>query len=121
MEQKAILDAMEDPVIQNERRALDIKQTAEDTKRMKAMAEIDAREADRLKDVLLTIFKEMSETERSTLAAEIQKGAQADEVQLRTAELASDLGQGMMGKVADLLVARVKSDGEREKAKRGMN
>ena len=116
-----ILDQLEDPVIQNERRALDIKDKAEDTKRLKALAEIDAREADRLKDVLLTIFKEMSETERSTLAAEIQKGVQADEVQLRTAEIASDLGQGMMGKVADLLVARVKSDGEREKARAAMS
>jgi hypothetical protein len=63
----------------------------------------------------------MSETERSTLAAEIQKGVQADEMQLRTAELASDLGQGMMGKVADLLVARVKSDAEREKARAAAN
>lgn len=114
-QQKEILAAMEDPVIQNERRALDIKDKEADTKRLTALAKLDSEEADRIKDILITIFKEMSETERSTLAAEIQKGVQATDVQLRTAELASDLGQGMMGKVADLLMLRIKGDTEKEK------
>ena len=116
-QQKEILDKLQDPVIQNETRALDIKDKEADTKRLKTIAEIDDSHADRLKDVLMTIFKEMSETERSTLAAEIQKGAQASAEQLKTAELASDLGQGMMGKVGDLLIARVKADADKAKAR----
>ena len=109
VQQKEILDKLQDPVIQNETRALDIKAREADIKHMKVLAEIDGDQADRIKDVLLTIFKEMSETERSTLAAEIQKGSIVTDAELRAAEIASDLGQGMMGKVADLLIARVKA------------
>jgi hypothetical protein len=86
---------------------------AEETRRLKVLGELDAGAKDRLERILVTIFKEMSETERSTLAAEIQKGVQASEEQLRTAELASNLGQGMMGKVADMLITRVKMDEDR--------
>ncbi|MFA5898346.1 MAG: hypothetical protein WC829_04455 [Hyphomicrobium sp.] len=112
-QQKDILEKLEDPVIQNETRALEIKDKEAETKRLKVLADADADKADRIKDILLAIFKEMSETERSTLAAEIQKGAMASEEQMRTAELASDLGQGMMGKIADLLTARLKTDVEK--------
>jgi hypothetical protein len=109
-QQKKILDALEDPVIQNERRALDIKDKDAETKRLKTVSEIDAREADRQKEILMEIFRQVAETERTTLQAEIQKGAQADDVQLRTAELASELGQGMMGKIADLFIEKMKTD-----------
>lgn len=114
-QQKEILDKLQDPVIQNETKSLEIKDKEADTRRLKVVADADAAQATRAKDVLLAIFKEMSETERVTLQAEIQKGAQADDKQLRTAEIASDLGQGMMGKIADLLMARLKSDSDRRK------
>lgn len=114
-QQKEILEKMEDPVIQNETRSLEIKDKDAETKRLKVMAEIEGKDKDRLLAALTTIFKEMSETERSTLAAEIQKGVQASEEQMRTAELASDLGQGMMGQVASLLAARLKHDAEKAK------
>ena len=89
---------------------------AEETRRLKVLGDLDSDAKDRVERILTTIFKEMSETERSTLAAEIQKGVHADEEQLRTAELASDLGQGMMGKLADLLITRVKTDAIKREA-----
>ena len=110
---KRILDDLEDPVIQNERRALDIQEQDAETKRLKVMADISDREAERLHDALVVVFKEMSETERSTLAAEIQKGVHADEQQLRTAEIASDLGKSMMSQVANLLSAKMSADTRR--------
>lgn len=115
-QQEKIREQLEDPVIQNERENLRIKGMAEETKRLKVLGDLDGDAKDRLERILTTIFKEMSETERSTLAAEIQKGVHADEMQLRTAEMASDLGQGMMGKLADLLITRVKTDATKRKA-----
>ena len=112
-QQKKVQEQLEDPVIQNERMSQENKRMAEETRRLKVLGELDAGAKDRLERILVTIFKEMSETERSTLAAEIQKGVQASEEQLRTAELASNLGQGMMGKVADMLITRVKMDEDR--------
>ncbi len=113
---KRILDDLEDPVIQNERRALDIKQQDADTKQLKVLSDISEREAERMHDALITIFKEMSETERSTLAAEIQKGVHADEQQLRTAEIASDLGKTMLQQVANLMTAKMGADSRRRSA-----
>ena len=112
-QQKKVQEQLEDPVIQNERMSQENKRMAEETRRLKVLGELDAGAKDRLERILVTIFKEMSETERSTLAAEIQKGVRASEEQLRTAELASNLGQGMMGKVADMLITRVKMDEDR--------
>lgn len=110
------LENLQDPVVQNETMAQQTKRYDAETKRILALAKIDEVNSDRAVEILLKIFEEMSETERVTLQAEVQKGAQADEVQLRQAEIASDLGQGMMGKVADLLIARLKSDSDKAKA-----
>lgn len=117
VKQKEILDQLEDPVIQNERRALDIKEQDAETKRLKVLSDIDDAQAERIHDALITVFKEMSETERSTLAAQMNAKTEGNEQQLRIAEMSSDLGQGMMGKIADLLIARIKSDSEKAKAK----
>lgn len=121
IKQKEILDQLEDPVIQNERRNLDIKETEAETRRLKALADIGLDERRMMQEALLVVFKELSETERSTLAAEIQKGAQVTEAQLRQAEIASDLGQGMMSKLADMLTAKLKVDADKAKAKKAMN
>ena len=110
---KEAMANLQDPVVQNETRALDIKATEAETKRMKVLSDTEDKNAERAKDVLLKIFEEMSQTERATLQAEIQSKAQGDATQLRVAELASDLGQGMLGRVADLLMARLRSDGSR--------
>lgn len=115
-EQQRILDELEDPVIQNERRALDIKQQqADDKKQIEALKIADKSEERRM-EALLTIFKEMSETERSTLAAQIQKSAQATDEQLRTAEIAADLGKGMMSEIGKLFAVRQKTESDRRKA-----
>ena len=110
------LENLQDPIVQNETESLRIKGFEAETKRILALAKIEEVNSDRATEILLKIFEEMSETERVTLQAEVQKGADASEMQLRQAELASDLGQGMMGKVADLLIARLKSDGDKAKA-----
>jgi len=114
-QQQKIQEQLEDPVIQNERMSQENKRMAEETRHLKVLGELEAKDKDRIERILTTIFKEMSETERSTLQAEIQKGAQASNEQLRTAEIASDLGQGMMGKVADLLITRIRSDETRKR------
>lgn len=110
------LENLQDPIVQNETESLRIKGFEAETKRILALAKIEEVNSDRATEILLKIFEEMSETERVTLQAEVQKGADASEMQLRQAELASDLGQGMMGKIADLLIARLKSDGDKAKA-----
>lgn len=109
-EQKKILDALQDPVIQNQSREVAVKEMNAETQRMKTVAMIEGDSARRLQDTLLAIFREMSATERATLVAEIQSKTDANELQLREAELAADLGQGVMGKVADLLIARYNGD-----------
>lgn len=119
-EQKAIetLAAMEDPVIQNEQRALDIKEREADNKVVIKQMESADKEKDRKLDLLLTILKEMAETERSTLAVEIQKGLAADEQQLRAAEIASDIGNTKIEQVIQLLGLRVQRDAAKQKAKK---
>lgn len=118
-EQKAIevLAAMEDPVIQNEQRALDIKDKAEDNKLEIARMKDKSQGSDRKMDLLLTLLKEMSETERSTLAVEVQKGVAATDAQLRTAELASSMQGTTIGQIVSLLGLRTKLDIEKTKAK----
>lgn len=120
-QQKEILDKLEDPVIQNEMRALDIKEQEAETRRLKTVAEIDNWKAEHMTDVLITILKEMSETERSTLAAQINAKTHGDEVQLKTAEMASDMGKHGLDKLADLLLARLKNDTEKARLKGKMN
>lgn len=118
-EQKAIetLAAMEDPVIQNEQRALDIKEKEADNKVVLKEMESADKEKDRKLDLLITILKEMAETERSTLAVEIQKGLAADEQQLRAAEIASDIGNTRIEQVIELLGLRVQRDAAKQKVK----
>lgn len=114
-EQKAaeVLAAMQDPVVQNEQRALDIKEREADNKVEIKRMEEEGRDKDRKFDLLLTLLKEMSETERSTLAVEIQKGVSADDMQLRKAELASDIGLSTMDQIVKLLGVRVKADSDK--------
>lgn len=114
-EQQRILEAMEDPVIQNERRGLDIKQDSVDNKFEIDRLKIADKAEERRLEALLTIFKEMSETERSTLAVEIQKGIAADDKMLRTAEIAADLGQGMMGEIGKLFAKRIDADARKDR------
>ncbi len=106
---------MEDPVIQNERRSLDIKQDAVDNKFEIDKLKIADKSKDRLMEALLKIFSEMSETERSTLAVEIQKGVAATDVQLRTAEIASDLGKAQMSEIAKLFTKKLDIDTRKDK------
>ena len=97
---------------------------AEETRRMKVEADINDAQITHVIDVLKTIFKEQSETERSTLAAEVNGKTQADEMQLRQAELAANIGTTSMANIVDMLNARLRADAEKAKlaAKtRGMN
>jgi uncharacterized membrane protein len=118
------LEKLQDPVVQNETMSQETKRMAEETRRMKVEADINDAQITHVIDVLKTIFKEQSETERSTLAAEVNGKTQADEMQLRQAELASNIGTVSMGHVIDMLNARLRADAEKAKlaAKtRGMN
>jgi hypothetical protein len=109
-QQKEILEKLQDPVIHNETESLRIKAQAARTKEAKVFGDIDAREKDRQIDILLKIFEETAETDRAAISAQAQKDGMLDEKEIRMAELASELGQGVMGQLAQLLITRVKSD-----------
>ena len=118
------LEKLQDPVVQNETMSQETKRMAEETRRMKVEADINDAQITHVIDVLKTIFKEQSETERSTLAAEVNGKTQADEMQLRQAELAANIGTTSMANIVDMLNARLRADAEKAKlaAKtRGMN
>jgi hypothetical protein len=103
-EQKRIIEDLGDPIIQNEKRKLDIEEKkVADKAETERRKDETTRAADRL-DVLKTIFKEMSETERSTLAVSIQKGAAATEQQMRAAELAAGIDKSKMGEITKLFL-----------------
>lgn len=63
---------------------------------------------------MLTILKEMSETERSTLAVQIQGRQAADDNLLRRAELAADMRGTEMSQIVKLLGATTKARGKAE-------
>ena len=109
-EQKKALDALQDPIVQIQQRDVAVREFKAETDRMKTVATIEGDSARRLQDTLMAIFREMSATERATLVAEIQSRTDANELQLREAELAANLGTGVMGKIADLLITRYNGD-----------
>ncbi|MDQ5880858.1 MAG: hypothetical protein QG616_688 [Pseudomonadota bacterium] len=104
------LENLQDPVVQNETESLRIKAQDADTKRQKVMAEINSANADRVKDLLITIFKEQSATERAVATAEVNAKTTADGQQLAQAELASRVGMHSMDTILDLLHARLQAD-----------
>jgi hypothetical protein len=106
--QKEILDALEDPVIQNERRALDIKQSAVDKRHEVDMAKLTDAAKNRDLELILKVIGEMAETERSTLAVEVQKGAAANESMQRAADRAADLTGTIMTEASKITQAGMK-------------
>lgn len=111
---KAAEAAANDPIVQNEQRALDIKEQANQIK----AASIEANQKDKAEErrlkAMLTILKEMSETERSTLAVQIQGRQAADDNLLRRAELAADMRGTEMSQIVKLLGATTKAKGKAE-------
>jgi hypothetical protein len=107
MEQQAkqAEQAANDPIIQMQQRELEIKEQANKGKLAVAAANLQDKEAARRYDALKTILKEMSETERSTLAVQLQSRASADKMQLDAAKAAADIENSQMETVASLLLA----------------
>lgn len=112
---KEILDALEDPVIQNERRALDIKEGELERKRAADDMKFINANKDRKMDVLLELLRQMSETERTALQAAVSKGATISNEQIKTAELAADLGGMQLNKITELFFKKVDLDAAKEK------
>jgi hypothetical protein len=109
-QQAEIQRQMQDPVIQNETRSLEIKAQEAETKRIKVLGDLQGDITDRQIDILLALFKESAQTERTAITAEANQKTALDEQQLRMAEMASELGQGVMGQIAQLIITRSKSD-----------
>lgn len=101
-----IMQQMQDPVIQNETKALEIKATDAETKRIKALGDLDNAKMDRQLDILLKIFEETAETNRAAITAQASKDGALDEKELRMAELSAQLGEGIMGNIAKLMIER---------------
>jgi len=97
--------AANDPVMQAQQRELDIKEQANKGKLAIAAANIQDKEAARRYDALKTILKEMSETERSTIAVELQSRMAVNKQQLDAAKAASDIQNSEMETIANLLMA----------------
>jgi hypothetical protein len=97
--------AKNDPIIQNQTRELDIKAKAVEDKAQIAAANLEDKERARRYDALKTILKEMSETERSTIAVELQSRMAVNKQQLDAAKAASDIQNSEMETIANLLMA----------------
>lgn len=101
---QAAQQAQNDPIVQNEQMALQIKaQQAQDKKEI-ALANLDDKEKERRLKAAMAIFKEMSETERSTLAVELQARVAADKSQLDAAKTAAEIQNSEMQSIAKLLL-----------------
>jgi len=107
---KEVLDQLEDPVIQNERRALDIKEGELERKRTADAMKFIASNKDRRMDVLLELLRQMSETERTALQAAVQKGTIISNEQIKAAELAADLGGIQLNAIAELFARKIDND-----------
>ena len=80
------------------------------------LGDLDARKMDRQLDILLEVFKQTAETERTALSAEAKKGSELSEQELRMAELSAELGDGIMGHLAKLMIERNRSNVMAKKA-----
>lgn len=117
-QQAQIQQQMQDPVIQNETKALEIKAKDAETKRMKVLAEAQGEMDDRKLELLMTLFKEAAATERAALSAEASQKMALDEQQIRMAELASELGTGIMGQIGTMIIERSKLNAAKAAAQR---
>ena len=106
--QEEILDAMEDPIVQNERRALDIKQEQTDNKQLNEAEKLKLEREKVQVDALMRVFREMSETERSTLQAELLLKTSVTEAQQKAAERAADLGKTQMAETTKRVLGLAK-------------
>ena len=104
--QQEIMQQMQDPVIQNETKSLEIKAMDAETKQMKVLGELDNAKMDRQLDILLKIFEETAETNRAAITAQASKDGALDEKELRMAELSAQLGEGVMGNIAKLMIEK---------------
>lgn len=104
-------ETVKDPIFLQQQRELDLKEQALSDKKEVAQANLEDKAEDRRLKALLAVLKEMSETERSTLAVEVQRGLAADSNMLKTAELAAGMRQSEMSEIAKLLGIGLKSRG----------
>jgi hypothetical protein len=74
------------------------------------MANLDAKAEDRVTEALMTWFKEMSETDRAVLVAELAAKTAVTDQEVQGAKISSDLTQGVMGHLAKLLVSKTAAD-----------
>ena len=95
--------AMEDPIVQQQMRENEIKERAVEVKREIADAQIADKAEERRMKAAITIFKEMSETERSTLVAQLQMQTRADDRVLKQAELAASIRNSDMSTAVNVL------------------
>ena len=111
---KAAEQAANDPIVQNEKRALDIKEQANQIKAAAIQVGQQEKAEDRRQKALLAILKEMSETERSTLAVQIQGRMAADQTILKQAEIAAGMRGKEMSEIVKLLSTTTKARGKAE-------
>lgn len=95
--------AMEDPIVQQQMRENEIKERAVEVKREIADAQLADKAEERRMKAAITIFKEMSETERSTLVAQLQMQTRADDRVLKQAELAASIRNSDMSTAVNVL------------------
>lgn len=95
--------AMEDPIVQQQMRENEIKERAVEVKREIADAQLADKAEERRMKAAITIFKEMSETERSTLVAQLQMQTRADDRVLKQAELAASIRNNDMSTAVNVL------------------
>jgi hypothetical protein len=109
--QKQAEEAMQDPIVQQQMRENEIKERAVEVKKEIADAQLADKAEERRMKAAIAIFKEMSETERSTLVTQLQMQTKADDRQLKQAELAASVRNNDMSTAVKVLSQATKMKG----------
>jgi hypothetical protein len=109
--QKQAEEAMQDPIVQQQMRENEIKERAVEVKKEIADAQLADKAEERRMKAAIAIFKEMSETERSTLVTQLQMQTKADDRQLKQAELAASVRNSDMSTAVKVLSQATKLKG----------
>lgn len=112
-----ILDKLEDPIVQNEMRTLDIKEREVENKAEIEAAKLADKEKDRRAALKQTVVKEIGSTTRAALVAEVEQQDIVAREEIAGATLAGKLGSDMVKEANKAIASRVDRDLKRDIAR----
>ena len=117
IETQEILDKLQDPIVQNETRRLEIDQQKADNQRDINKAKIADKERDREAKLVETMVREVGETARTVMTTQLQEQEIASREEVEGARLSAKIGTEMMNSAKDLVGRRVDRDARRAEAR----